>query len=184
MTVLAAAGLVAMAVALAPIRHSAARAAAPDRAAVPRHRVDAALVDEAAVALTLLAAVLRGGGGAVESLEAVAATDSGPAGHELAVVAAAHRWGVPAACAWSYVGPGWSAAAVAWHAAHAAGAAPADLLDEAARRLLEAESRRVEAAVQRSGVLLVLPLGLCFLPGFIATTVVPVVLLLLADGLR
>jgi hypothetical protein len=31
-------------------------------------------------------------------------------------------------------------------------------------------------------VLLVLPLGLCFLPGFVATTVAPLVLLLL-DGL-
>ncbi len=38
------------------------------------------------------------------------------------------------------------------------------------------ESRRVEAAVQRAAVLLVLPLGACFLPGFVATTVAPVVL--------
>ncbi len=46
-------------------------------------------------------------------------------------------------------------------------------------RMRVAEARRVEAALQRAGVLLVLPLGVCFLPGFVATTVVPVVLVLL-----
>ena len=75
--------------------------------------------------------------------------------------------------------PGWRAAAVAWHAAHTAGAAPGGLLGAAATRMREEESRRVEAEVQRAGVLLVLPLGVCFLPGFVATTVAPVVLHLL-----
>lgn len=143
----------------------------------------AAAVADAAAVLGLLAAVLRGGGGTVESLEAVARVEPGPAGRELAVVAAAHRWGAAPEQAWQHVGSGWSAAAAAWHAAHAAGAAPAALLEEAARRMIDVESRRVEAAVHRAGVLLVLPLGLCFLPGFVATTVAPVVLLLLGDGL-
>jgi Na+/glutamate symporter len=100
------------------------------------------------------------------------------------VVAAAHRWGQPPEGAWAHVGPGWAAAAIAWHAAHAAGAAPAGLLDAAGRRMRAEESRRVDTAVQRAGVLLVLPLGACFLPGFIATTVVPVVLHLLAGLAR
>jgi hypothetical protein len=39
-----------------------------------------------------------------------------------------------------------------------------------------AEDERIEAAVQRAGTLLVLPLGACFLPGFVCTTVAPVVL--------
>jgi hypothetical protein len=139
-------------------------------------------VDEAAVALTLLAAALRGGAGAVECLESVAAVDRSPAGRDLGVVAAAHRWGEPADRAWDHVGPGWSPAAVAWHAALSAGAAPAGLVESAARRMRVAESRRLEGAIQRAAVLLVLPLGLCFLPGFVATTVAPLVLLLL-DGL-
>lgn len=133
-------------------------------------------VEDAAGALALVAATLRGGTGAVESLEQVARVVVGPAGHELAVVAAAHRWGEPPGRAWTHVGDGWAAAAVAWHAAHDAGAAPAGLLAAAATRMREEERRRLEAAVQRSGVLLVLPLGLCFLPGFVATTVAPVVL--------
>ncbi|MBR7743385.1 type II secretion system F family protein [Phycicoccus sp. BSK3Z-2] len=142
-----------------------------------------ATVDEAAVALAMLAAVLRGGSGAVEALEAVAAVDDGPAGAELAVVAAAHRWGEPPARAWEHVGPGWAPAAAAWQAALSAGAAPSGLVEAAAERVQAAEGRRVEASIERAGVLLVLPLGLCFLPGFLATTVVPVVLLLLG-GLR
>ncbi|PKW26512.1 type II secretion system F family protein [Phycicoccus duodecadis] len=186
MTLLVLALLVALAAGLLPPRRemrwvAATRGGARVGASTPDEASDVA---DAAAALGLLAAVLRGGGGPVESLEAVASVDPGPAGRELAVVAAAHRWGVPAELAWQHVGPGWSAAAAAWHAAHAAGAAPAALLEEAARRMLDVESRRVEAAVQRAGVLLVLPLGLCFLPGFVATTVAPVVLLLLGEGAR
>ncbi|MGG5259733.1 type II secretion system F family protein [Phycicoccus avicenniae] len=140
-----------------------------------------ATVADAAGALTLLAAALRGGAGALECLEAVSALDPGPAGRELAVVAAAHRWGESSDRAWDRVGPGWAPAAAAWHAALAAGAAPAGLVEAAADRMRLAEARRVESAVHRAGVLLVLPLGLCFLPGFVATTVVPVVLLLLGS---
>lgn len=148
------------------------------------HRQGAATVDEAAAALGLVAAALRSGVGAVEALEAVSRVDPGPAGRELAVVAAAHRWGQAPEDAWAHVGPGWAAAGVAWHAAHVAGAAPAGLLDAAAGRMRAEESRRVDTAVQRAGVLLVLPLGACFLPGFLATTVVPVVLHLLAGLAR
>jgi pilus assembly protein TadC len=145
----------------------------------PASDLPAATVDEAAAALGLVAAALRGGTGSVEALEAVASVDDGPAGRELGVVAAAHRWGEASEQAWARVGPGWSAAAVAWHAALEAGAAPAGLLAAAASRMRESESRRLEAALQKAGVLLVLPLGLCFLPGFVATTIVPVVLHLL-----
>jgi pilus assembly protein TadC len=137
-------------------------------------------VEEAAVALALLAACLRSGAGAVESLESVARVDPTPAGRELAVVASAHRWGEPPERAWTHVGPGWAPAAVAWHAALSAGAAPAGLVEAAAARMRAAEARRVEGALHRAGVLLVLPLGLCFLPGFVATTVVPLVLLLVS----
>lgn len=156
----------------------------PRRGGLPDTPQRAATVDEAAAALGLVAAALRSGVGAVEALEAVSRVDPGPAGRELAVVAAAHRWGQRPEDAWAHVGPGWAAAAVAWHAAHSAGAAPAGLLDAAAGRMRAEESRRVDTAVQRAGVLLVLPLGACFLPGFIATTVAPVVLHLLAGLAR
>ena len=142
-------------------------------------RDQSATVEEAAAALALVAAALRSGMGSLEALEAVARLCPDAAGRELAIVAAAHRWGEASDVAWARVGPGWQTAAVSWHAAQSAGAAPAGLLAAAARRMHDDEARRVEAAVQRAGVLLVLPLGACFLPGFVATTVVPVVLLLL-----
>ena len=174
---LLAALLVAAAALFAPGRGPAR----PHRAPAVRGPDRAATVDAAAGVLTLLAAALRSGAGPVECLEAVASVDPGPAGRELAVVAAAHRWGEAPGPAWERVGPGWAPAAAAWHAALAAGAAPAGLVDAAADRMRAAESRRVEAAAQRAGVLLVLPLGLCFLPGFVATTVVPVVFLLVGS---
>ncbi|WP_392543264.1 type II secretion system F family protein [Oryzobacter telluris] len=155
----------------------------PARARARASDLGPSTVEDAAAALALVAATLRGGAGAVESLEQVARVVDGAAGHELAVVAAAHRWGEPPDRAWTHVGDGWAAAAVAWHAAQEAGAAPAGLLAAAASRMREEERRRLEEAVQRSGVLLVLPLGLCFLPGFVATTVAPVVLHLVGSVL-
>lgn len=149
---------------------------------VPPASVGSPTVDDAALALTLLAASLRGGAGAVECLESVSAVDPTAAGRDLGIVAAAHRWGEPPDRAWRHVGPGWEPAAVAWHAALSAGAAPAGLVEAAARRMRETESRRLEGALHRAGVLLVLPLGACFLPGFVATTVAPLVLLLV-EGL-
>lgn len=141
--------------------------------------VERATVEQAAAALALVAVALRSGVGAVEALEAVARVDDTAAGRELSVVAAAHRWGEGPEHAWRRVGAGWAPAAAAWHASQAAGAAPAGLLAEAARRMRAEELRRVEKAVQRAGVLLVLPLGTCFLPGFVATTVAPIVIVLL-----
>lgn len=175
-------GLSALLVALALLAWPGRPGAARQDRRLPGSQPPAATVDQASAALGLVAAALRGGSGSVEALEAVAAVDGGPAGRELAVVAAAHRWGESADRAWARVGPGWAAAAVAWHAAHEAGAAPAGLLAAAATRMRAEEARRLEARLHRSGVLLVLPLGLCFLPGFVGTTIGPVVLHLV-DGL-
>lgn len=135
-------------------------------------------IEDAIVAITLLALALRSGQGLVESLEAVAGVPECPAGSDLATVAAALRWGESPADAWSHVDAAWGPAAVLWSVAVAAGAPPAALLDAAALRMAQAERRRLETAAQRAGVLLVLPLGACFLPAFLLTTVVPVVITL------
>lgn len=140
-------------------------------------------VDAAADALVLCALALRSGLGPIEALEAVADKAGGPVAHHLRVVASAHRWGQDAATSWAHVGEAWRPAALAWQAAEQSGAAPAGVVLAAAERMRREESSRVEAAVQRAGVLLVLPLGACFLPGFIGTTVVPVVLHLARSSL-
>lgn len=143
----------------------------------------AVTVDAAADALVLCALALRSGLGPIEALEAVADHVDGQVAHQLRVVASAHRWGQDAATSWAHVGEAWRPAALAWQAAEQSGAAPAGVVLAAAERMRREESSRVEAAVQRAGVLLVLPLGVCFLPGFVGTTVLPVVLHLARSSL-
>jgi hypothetical protein len=133
---------------------------------------------DVADALVLLALALRSGMGPREALEQVAGSGRGEVATHLASVAAALRWGQPGPDAWSFVPAVWRPAALAWEVAECAGAAPAQLVEEAARRVREREDRRLQAAAARAGVRLVLPLGLAFLPAFACTAVVPVVLAL------
>ena len=78
----------------------------------------------------------------------------------------------------AYAGPRWRPAATATHLSEQTGAAAAELLEGAATRMREQGERARERAAARAGVLLVLPLGLGFLPAFACTAVVPVVVTL------
>ncbi|MGA8980935.1 MAG: type II secretion system F family protein [Pedococcus sp.] len=138
----------------------------------------AASVDEVADALVLVALALRAGLDLTHALEEVAARGGGPVGRDLAAVVAAVRWGRPVGEAWTYAGAGWRPAALAWSVAETTGAAPAALLADAAVRLREGQERDRERRAARAGVLLVLPLGLGFLPAFACTAVLPVVIAL------
>jgi hypothetical protein len=129
-------------------------------------------------ALVLLSLALRSGMGQREALERVALVSDGQIASHLRSVAAALRWGRPGREAWGYVADVWRPAALAWELADRAGAAPAQLVEEAAWRIRDGEDRRLQAAAARAGVRLVLPLGLAFLPAFACTAVVPVVLAL------
>jgi pilus assembly protein TadC len=64
-----------------------------------------------------------------------------------------------------------------------AGIAPADVLEQASQEIRRAEEQRLEVATARLGVRVVLPLGLLFLPAFVLTTVVPIVMALAAQVL-
>lgn len=144
----------------------------------------ASTVDDVADAVVLLAVALRGGAAVTTALDTVAGLTTGQVRDDLRTVAAAHRWGVPSTVAWQQLDPCWRPVALVWEAAESAGVAPAALLESAAQRLREQEAAAREARLQRAGVLLVLPLGGLFLPGFLATTVVPVVLHLLRHTAR
>jgi pilus assembly protein TadC len=135
-------------------------------------------VVEVAGVIELLALTLRGGVGLVEAMEAVAARVGGPLAMHLLTVAAAGRWGVPEATAWATVPSAWQPAARALRMAASAGVPPADALVGAADGVRRAEQQRLEVATATLGVRIVLPLGLVFLPAFILTTVVPIVLAL------
>ena len=138
---------------------------------------------EVAGVIELLALTLRGGAGLVEAMEAVADRVGGPLGMHLQTVAAAGRWGVDDATAWASVPSAWQPAARALRMATSAGVPPANALVGAAEEVRRAEQQRLEVATATLGVRIVLPLGLVFLPAFILTTVVPVVLSLAREVL-
>ena len=135
-------------------------------------------VAEVAGVIDLLALTLRGGVGLVEAMEAVATRVGGPLGLHLQTVAAAGRWGVDDATAWASIPSAWPPAARALRMAATAGVPPADVLVRAAEEVRRAEQQRLEVATATLGSRIVLPLGLAFLPAFVLTTVVPIVLAL------
>jgi hypothetical protein len=143
---------------------------APTRTTVP--------VAEVAGVIDLLAMTLRSGVGLVEAMEAVASRVGGPLGLHLQTVAVAGRWGVEDAAAWASIPSCWQPAARALRMAATAGVPPADALVHAAEEVRRAEHQRLEVATATLGVRIVLPLGLLFLPAFILTTIVPIVLAL------
>lgn len=135
-----------------------------------------ATVYDVATALDLVAATLGGGLPLTETLEQVADVTSAAVARDLRRVAAALRWGVDDRVAWQQVAPVWQPAGVALGLARELGVAPRLLLHDAARAVRARENTRLAAAGARLGVLLVLPLGLAFLPAFVLLAVVPIVI--------
>lgn len=172
-----------------PGRGSASRGSAGDRSGADGTPVDAGSsrtvvpVAEVAAVLDLLALTLRSGAGLVEAMEAVANRVGGLLGLHLRTVAAAGRWGVDEEEAWASVPPAWQPAARALRMAATAGVPPADVLVSAANEVRRAEQQRLEVATATLGIRIVLPLGLAFLPAFVLTTVVPIVLALASQVL-
>lgn len=135
--------------------------------------------------LDLIALALDAGAGTVVALRSAADRLPGANGAELRTVVAALEWGLPDEAAWAAAPARWEPAGRALRLAARAGVPPAALLRRAAQDLRTERLSRVETATARLGVRLVLPLGLAFLPAFVLTTVVPVVLALagtLLDG--
>lgn len=128
--------------------------------------------------LDLVALALDGGVGSGAALRQVADRLPGAAGAELRTVAAALEWGLPEAAAWSAAPARWAPAGRALRLSTRAGVPPAALLRRAAEDQRREQLAAVEEATARLGVRLVLPLGLVFLPAFVLTTVVPMVLAL------
>nr|WP_281497240.1 type II secretion system F family protein [Ornithinimicrobium sp. F0845] len=128
--------------------------------------------------LDLVALALDAGAGTVAALRTTADRLPGAGGAELRTVVAALEWGLPGDAAWAAAPERWEPAGRALRLAARAGVPPAALLRRAAEDVRRERLNRVETATARLGVRLVLPLGLAFLPAFVLTTVVPVVLAL------
>lgn len=138
------------------------------------------------LAADLLAAALRAGAPVDSAAGAVGVALGGPLGERLLRVSRALRLGATAEEAWRHVaemsGACGRLAAVAVRSA-ASGAALAGVLGRLAEEVRASRAAEADAASRRAGVLIVLPLGLCFLPAFVLAGLVPVIVAVLGDVL-
>ncbi|WP_328900922.1 type II secretion system F family protein [Streptomyces sp. NBC_00441] len=138
----------------------------------------AEVVRQLPMAADLLAACLSAGAGPVEAAEAVGESLGGPVGDQLARTAAEIRLGGDPAVAWGRFG-GLTGAAVLAGCLDRAGSTGAPVAEPVARIAEALRAERARAAVaraQRAAVMVTAPVGLCFLPAFLAVGVAPVVI--------
>ncbi|MFY1635664.1 type II secretion system F family protein [Solwaraspora sp. WMMB335] len=135
------------------------------------------------LAADLMAAALRAGAPLDHAVLAVADAVGGPLGVRLRRVARSMSLGAEPSEAWQQLSgvPGGERLAAAAVRSAASGAALAGALSRLAGDLRTNRALGVEAAARRAGVLIVLPLGLCFLPAFILAGLVPVIVAVLGD---
>jgi len=131
----------------------------------------------------LLAAALRAGAPIDRAAAAVSEALGGPLGERLQRTARSLRLGAGPAEAWKHLAgiDGADRLVAAAVRSSASGGALAGALGRLADDLRADRVVAAEAAAQRAGVLIVLPLGLCFLPAFVLAGIVPVVIALFHD---
>lgn len=152
-----------------------------DRQRSPRLPV----TDDLPVLIGLLASGVRAGATLPSCLGAVAGAARGDLGAELSAVRDQLRLGAEPALAWERSALPAPLVAVGADLARAAetGAPVADLLDRHVRDLRRRSRAAATARVERLGVLVVAPLGLCFLPAFVLIGIVPMAAELLSAAL-
>jgi pilus assembly protein TadC len=133
------------------------------------------------VACDLLAVCLSAGAPVGAALAAVGEAVPGPLGERLAEVGGLYRLGAAPRRAWSGVPPPVDALARTVVRAGESGSAVVPALQRLAADRRGSDRADTEAAVQRAGVWVLAPLGLCFLPAFLCLGVVPLVLGIAAD---
>ncbi|MFF6775384.1 type II secretion system F family protein [Streptomyces sp. NPDC012637] len=136
------------------------------------------------LAADLLAACASAGAPPGDSADAVGRSLGGPVGERLVRTAAELRLGGEPADVWRRFGeiPGAEGLARCLERAASSGAPAADAVARHAEALRAARARAAAARAQRAEVLITAPVGLCFLPAFLAVGVAPVVIGL-ANGL-
>ncbi|MEW1755710.1 type II secretion system F family protein [Streptomyces cyaneofuscatus] len=138
----------------------------------------AAIAGQLPLAADLLAACIAVGAGPREAAEAVGESIGGPIGDRLARVAAEIRLGGEPAEAWGRLGviPGAGPLARCLHRAGSTGAPAAEPVSRLAEAMRAEQAGAAVARAQRAGVLITAPVGLCFLPAFLAVGVAPVII--------
>ncbi|MFI1014193.1 type II secretion system F family protein [Streptomyces sp. NPDC020965] len=130
------------------------------------------------LAADLLAACVSAGAGPREAAEAVGDSLGGPIGDRLVRAAAELRLGGEPSRAWRWFGeiPGAAELARCLERADSTGAPVAEPVSRLAERLRADRARTAAARSRRAQVLITAPVGLCFLPAFLAVGVAPVVI--------
>lgn len=138
------------------------------------------------LAADLLSAAMRAGAPTERAIGTVAVALGGPVGTALMRVRDGLRMGLDSRTAWAMLRTPPEAARIGDAIARSAdsGAAVARALSRVADDLRSARAATVEATASRVGVLIVLPLGLCFLPAFVFAGIAPVIVAVLGDALR
>ncbi|MEU9863004.1 type II secretion system F family protein [Streptomyces sp. NPDC047971] len=138
------------------------------------------------LAADLLAACVSAGAGPGEAADAVGRSLGGPVGERLTRTAAELRLGGEPADVWRRFGeiPGAEALARCLERAGSSGAPAAEAVSRHAADLRADRARKAAARAQRAQVLITAPVGLCFLPAFLAVGVAPVVIGLASGLLR
>ncbi|WP_326705051.1 type II secretion system F family protein [Streptomyces cyaneofuscatus] len=138
----------------------------------------AAIAGQLPLAADLLAACVAVGAGPREAAEAVGESIGGPVGDRLARVAAEIRLGGEPAEAWGRLAeiPGAGPLARCLHRAGSTGAPAAEPVSRLAEAMRAEQAGAAVARAQRAGVLITAPVGLCFLPAFLAVGVAPVII--------
>lgn len=136
-------------------------------------------------ALDLTAAALAAGAPPAVAARAVGTALGGQLGERLDRAGRGLELGAPPADAWSALDdiPGGQRFGAVIVRGSRSGAALARSLRRLAEDLRSARLAEMESAAHRAGVLIVLPLGLCFLPAFVAGGLVPVVISMLGTVL-
>lgn len=130
------------------------------------------------LAADLLAACASAGAGPGAAAEAVGRSLGGPLGERLTRTAAELRLGGEPTEVWRRFGaiPGAEGLARCMERAGSSGAPAAEAVARHAAGLRAARARTAEARARRAQVLISAPVGLCFLPAFLAVGVAPVVI--------
>jgi Flp pilus assembly protein TadB len=147
-----------------------------------RRRIEADLP----FAADLLAAALRAGAPPDLAVGCAGRAVGGPLGADLERCERALRLGAPAEDAWSHLGEVDAGRRMAQAAVRSqdSGAALARSLGRVADDLRADRLISADADGRRTGVLIVLPLGLCFLPAFVLAGLVPVIAAVLGGVLH
>ncbi|MET8114473.1 type II secretion system F family protein [Streptomyces prasinus] len=143
-----------------------------------RERAVARAVRQLPLAADLLAACITAGAGPVPAAQAVGEALGGPVGEALARGAAEVRLGGEPGAAWRRLAAVPEAAALA-RLLERADVSGLPMAAPVARLAAESRARWARAATaraRRAAVLVTAPVGLCFLPAFVAVGVLPVVI--------